>query len=268
MRFDYIEGGPGYRGPQSSSAHTLIMPVQDTPIRLTIDQDGYRENVVFKRDDIALAKAGSVTGWRWRDHAKVIRILIDPEGLAAFMRRDLKIELQRSRFEGQTLVHEPDLRSAAERMRSALVSPDIGSDVVFEALARVFLVRLVQRAAVVLRTYDARLQDFDVRKYARLIAFVEKNMSAKITVQDLASEIAMSRTALARKFKLKTGKTPMQFVTELRLETAEQLLSDGDLSLAEVSVACGFADQAHFSRCFKKVRGFSPGAFRKTLSLK
>ncbi|SPJ26600.1 Arabinose operon regulatory protein [Falsiruegeria mediterranea M17] len=72
----------------------------------------------------------------------------------------------------------------------------------------------------------------------------------------------MSPSDFARVFKETLGQTPMQYVLAYRIEQAAQMMRDKHLHLGEITLACGFADQAHFSRSFKQVTGQTPRRFR------
>ena len=58
------------------------------------------------------------------------------------------------------------------------------------------------------------------------------------------------------------GDSPYQFVMDYRAEQARKLLADKQRPLSDIALACGFADQAHFTRIFKRLTGETPKAFR------
>ena len=72
----------------------------------------------------------------------------------------------------------------------------------------------------------------------------------------------MSTYHCAHQFKRATGLPPYQYVITRRVERAQQLLREGDLSLAEIAARAGFSDQSHFSRHFKRLVGVTPRQFR------
>jgi len=82
------------------------------------------------------------------------------------------------------------------------------------------------------------------------------------TVGSLAAEAKVSRAHFAKRFTDVMGEPPMSYLTEWRMYTAEELLSDPDLSVAEVAKAVGYADPFAFSTAFKRRRGMSPRKFR------
>ncbi len=82
------------------------------------------------------------------------------------------------------------------------------------------------------------------------------------TVAALAAEAGVSRALFAKRFTEIMGEPPLTYLTEWRMERAEDLLSDRDLTVAQVAKAVGYADAFGFSAAFKRRRGQSPTEFR------
>lgn len=80
----------------------------------------------------------------------------------------------------------------------------------------------------------------------------------------LADRMAMSISQLNRKINGVTGYSTMSYVLKLKLNKAERMLVEKDLSITEVSDNCGFYDPNYFSRAFKKEYGVSPTYYKKT----
>jgi AraC family transcriptional regulator len=96
------------------------------------------------------------------------------------------------------------------------------------------------------------------------LAYIEANLAAKIEIGDLANLVALSRSHFSRAFKLTVGLSPMKYIIVRRVERAKALISSTAEPLAEVALACGFADQAHLNRRFGDVVGSSPGRWRRS----
>ncbi|WP_236567682.1 MULTISPECIES: AraC family transcriptional regulator [unclassified Nocardiopsis] len=82
------------------------------------------------------------------------------------------------------------------------------------------------------------------------------------TVSSLAARARVSRSLLAKRFTEVMGQPPLTYLTDWRMHTAEELLADPDLSVAQVAGSVGYADPAAFSTAFKRWRGMSPREFR------
>jgi AraC-like DNA-binding protein len=82
-------------------------------------------------------------------------------------------------------------------------------------------------------------------------------------VESLAEAAGMSRSAFAGRFKELVGQTPLEYITEWRMQKAMQLLQQGDKKLVDVAGAVGYESDAAFSKAFKRVVGASPGEYVK-----
>jgi transcriptional regulator GlxA family with amidase domain len=83
-------------------------------------------------------------------------------------------------------------------------------------------------------------------------------------VEQLASDLCMSRMTLYRKIQTATGQKPTEFIRTIRLRRAAELLREGRMTVSEVSYATGFSSASYFSRCFRTMFGVSPTLFGKT----
>lgn len=94
------------------------------------------------------------------------------------------------------------------------------------------------------------------------IRFLEENISKeKLAVDDFARQLGMSRTAYYNRMKALTGLSPIEFIRQMRIKKALQLIGQGEQSISEVAYKTGFNDPKYFSRCFKSEVGMSPSAY-------
>lgn len=83
-----------------------------------------------------------------------------------------------------------------------------------------------------------------------------------VEVTELAHACALSRSHFSRAFKRSTGLSPQDWIRHQRLARAKQLIQSTDLSLTQISLECGFCDQAHFCHIFTRSEGINPFAWR------
>jgi len=96
------------------------------------------------------------------------------------------------------------------------------------------------------------------------IKYIQFNYSHDISIDDVAKSVGVSRSHLYRVFMLNVGKSPIDYLTEYRINEACKLLRAGHLSIAEVAVSVGFFDQFYFSRVFKRAKGVPPSKYFAT----
>jgi len=109
------------------------------------------------------------------------------------------------------------------------------------------------------RRRSGRLAPWQLRTAKELIA---ANLTRDLSLVEIADHCRLSVAHFSRAFKISTGVTPHGFLQLRRIDKARELMG-GDLSLAEIALACGFADQSHFTRIFTRIAGVTPGAWRR-----
>lgn len=93
----------------------------------------------------------------------------------------------------------------------------------------------------------------------KVMGIIEEQLpNSDFTINDLCSELAMSRSSVFNKIKALTGKGPNDVIKIMRLNKAHELLLSRELNVGEVAFKVGFADPKYFSTCFKKQFGVSP----------
>ncbi|THD60585.1 AraC family transcriptional regulator [Phenylobacterium sp.] len=91
---------------------------------------------------------------------------------------------------------------------------------------------------------------------------VESNLEATISLQVLADECGLSVSHFSRAFTRSTGLAPHRWMMQRRVQVAKEMLLKDATPLADIALACGFADQSHFTRTFATATGLTPGRWR------
>jgi len=113
-----------------------------------------------------------------------------------------------------------------------------------------------------------RLSDYEIprRKISfqigEAIGFINRNYKNKIPINNLARLSKMSHRNFFRQFKLNVGKSPLEYIIELRLKEARKLLIYSDDTISEIAMHCGFYDSNYFCRIFRQVMKTSPSLYR------
>jgi AraC-like DNA-binding protein len=100
------------------------------------------------------------------------------------------------------------------------------------------------------------------QQIGRAIALIHQEPAREWTVERLAHEVAMSRSAFAARFTALAGETPMHYVARWRMQVAMSTLKNGSVTVSEVANQLGYQSEAAFSRAFKRFTGMPPGRAR------
>jgi AraC family transcriptional regulator len=93
--------------------------------------------------------------------------------------------------------------------------------------------------------------------------FIDASLGSTIRLRDCARQARLSASYFSHAFKATFGMTPCRYIRRRRIERAQRLMLQSQEPLSQIALACGFADQAHYSRVFRDVVGFSPNAWRR-----
>jgi len=110
------------------------------------------------------------------------------------------------------------------------------------------------------RTVRGGLAPWQVRRAKEILC---ANLDGSVPLKEVARECRLSVGHFSRAFRRTMGVAPHKWLLARRIEVAKERLRDHQLSLSDVALACGFADQSHLTRVFTCMVGLSPGAWRR-----
>lgn len=198
---------------------------------------------------------------RWDRDANVILLNLEPELLT----RNAVEVLDTDQYEmlphlitQDALIHQIGLG-----LKAQLNTNGSDSHLYAESAATFLAVHLLQNYTTrksSIREYEGGLPQ---KKLKQAVDYIQDNLAREISLNELANELGISRYYFCRLFKQSIGLSPHQYVIQQRVERAEQLLLQGEMSIADVAQVCGFAHQSHLTRHFKRLTGVTPKTLLK-----
>ncbi len=120
----------------------------------------------------------------------------------------------------------------------------------------------INRNKIQIKTTDVKVESLDDQLIQKAVLIVEKHMEdAKLSVEFLSSELAMSRVHLYKKLQSLTGRSPIEFIRLIRLQRAAQLLQKSQLTISEIAYQVGYNNAKYFSKHFKAEFKMLPSEF-------
>lgn len=108
-----------------------------------------------------------------------------------------------------------------------------------------------------------QITPFDEEFMQQVMEYMEEQMdNSELTIDDFANKLLLSRTVFYRKLKSIVGLTPVDFIRDIRIKRAVQLIDSGRFNISQVAYMTGFNDPKYFSKCFKKQMGVTPTEYK------
>jgi AraC-like DNA-binding protein len=156
-----------------------------------------------------------------------------------------------------------ELQVNIRRFASEFRSTQMGRSLILNQLAPVILVDLLRTYFTETPGNPSWFGAASESELSRVLSLMHTDYARRWTLDELASEIGMSRSKLAARFKIAVGIAPMEYLCRWRMEIARDLLRDEGKSLSEVSHLVGYDSESAFSSAFLRVLKCRPGSFQK-----
>ena len=239
------------------------------PHRLVQRQNGRTYEGFVATSDVAITPAGTPGYWRTDAASEDMSMLLKD----SFIRR-VAAEAGVGPKEIEVLplfsAREPQIERIGMAMFSEMESGGLGGELYAESLANVLALHLLRHHSSLGRSSRRKTErggSFSERGFERAIDYINDNLARKVTLTEIAEVAHVSPYHFARLFKSTAGLSPHQYVIQRRVERAKTLLADGDLTIAEVAQAVGFANQSHLAFHVRRLLGVSPKALQRGVSL-
>jgi AraC-like DNA-binding protein len=163
-----------------------------------------------------------------------------------------------------TTSHAEWIQSTLRMITAEAKEMSPGGETVITRLADVLVVQAIRHwLAHAQPTQAGWLRALRDRQIGPVIAKIHRRPDLAFTIESLAAESSMSRSAFAAKFKELVGEPAMHYVTRWQMSAARSRLVERDLTVGEVAHMFGYESEAAFHRAFKRHIGVSPGAVKR-----
>jgi AraC family transcriptional regulator len=255
--------GGFYENPGLASPSHLVVVQQRRPVTFEWAVDGAVSQVTLRPGQAAFIPAMLPHQVRTPDMGEFVAVSINP----AVVRRiahELVSDPGRIEWRAALPLDDPLLASVTlallDEAKGGYPAGVGYGDALTHALAAHLLRRFAVNPPPLARQPGAGLARAQLR---RALEFLQANLAADISLDDLAREAGLSRFHFARMFKRSTGVSPHQYLLQCRVERARELLLAGNRTIAEIAAETGFYDQSHLVSQFKRAFGVTPRAFRR-----
>lgn len=105
----------------------------------------------------------------------------------------------------------------------------------------------------------------DGERIKAMLQYIQEHYNGDLTLAGIAESAAVSENECLRCFRSMIGCTPIQYVKQVRIQKAAELLASTDRKISDIGAECGFQEMSYFAKTFRELKGCTPGEFRKAL---
>ncbi|WGV27377.1 helix-turn-helix domain-containing protein [Halotia branconii] len=143
-------------------------------------------------------------------------------------------------------------------LKAQLKTNGLDSCMYAESAATFLAVHLLQNYSTQKSSIQEYAGGLPLQKLKQVVDYIHDHLAQEISLNAIANYVGISCYYFCRLFKQSTGLTLHQYVIQQRVERAKQLLLQGEMSIADIALACGFSHQSHLNRHFKRLTGVTP----------
>jgi AraC family transcriptional regulator len=198
----------------------------------------------------------------WRSTDAGMNFEIDPLFLTRFAEQELGLSPSRVELQCTPFVCDEQIKTITNLFHRELATGGIGGRLYAESLRNLLGIHLLRQYCVFSPAATQPSGGLSPRQLQRVLTYIESHLSESLHLSVLAQINDLSESHFSRSFKKSTSVAPHQYVLNLRVEKAKQLLQQSQLSILAIALDCGFAHAGHLSRHFKRIVGITPKQFR------
>jgi AraC family transcriptional regulator len=207
--------------------------------------------------DFAIIPAGIAHRCNWNTTAQFMVLAIEPVLLQQVGQDIVKgdrIELM-PQFMNQ---FDALIQGIFSVLREELESEKMGRDLLIDSLKTTLAIHLLRNYCTTQAQLPNYTNGLSQATLEQVTEYIHTHLYHNLKLIELSAIAQLSPYHFLRLFKQRMGITPHQYILQRRIETAKHLLKYSQLSIAEIAMQTGFADQSHLTRCFKRIVGVTP----------
>lgn len=204
--------------------------------------------------------------WRWDNPIDVSHMYLSHTAMAnvagEVLERDIKD------IEMYDLVRSEDkvLPALLTMLENELENGGFGGNLYVESLRNQLCVHVLRRFANIVFREQRAYGRLSAAQCRLIVQYIEEHIEQNISLDDLASLTHLTVSSLIRKFQTEFSCPPHVYVMRQRLEHAKRMLVRADVPLKVVAASCGFSDQSHMTRYFRRYLNSTPSEYRRSIA--
>lgn len=201
--------------------------------------------------------------WRWSQDVEVTHLYLSPDQLTRVAADVFDRDVSDVQLHDLLKAEDGYLCGLVQQLAEEARGPGLGGRLFADAVLNQACVHILRHYAdVAFRAPGGVGGGLSPRQRRQLLEYIHANLHRNMALSELAGVAGLSVYAFARRFRAAFGAPPHAFVLDQRIDAARRLLEESELPLKCVADRCGFADQSHMTRSFRRRFDRTPGQCR------
>ncbi|MBD3887226.1 helix-turn-helix transcriptional regulator [Phormidium tenue FACHB-886] len=253
---------PAWEMPECAlSQHMLSIHHLDHLVESERVLDGKRQTEQLNKGDIALIPANVSHKKLWQQDCDFTLLMLDPALVARISHET--VDADRVEILPYFAKADPLIYQIGVALRSELASEQPSTRLYIDSLTTALAAHLIRHYSTTQPKIPTIADGLSKHALEQALSYIHAHLDQEVTLPQLAEVVGMSQYYFCRLFKQSMGMPPHQYLLQQRVERAKQLLQQHKFSIADIALQCGFSNQSHLNRHFKRIVGVTPFTFLK-----
>ncbi|MGV0028835.1 helix-turn-helix domain-containing protein [Phormidesmis priestleyi] len=242
--------------------HAICLSLAPRPVRFLQIKDGKTHTSLYGKGDIAITPAEMPFFARWEGEDHYMQIRVASRFIQQVAREALEINPDRLELLPEFRTRDPQIEAIGLMLLAELQQGNCGSRLYIESLTNILAVHLIRQYTTTQPQRPVYEGGLPQRQLSQVLDYMNDHLEQDIKLADLAALLNMSQFHFSHLFKQAIGTSPYQYLLQQRVEQAKQLLKEGDRSIMDIALLCGFNSHSHLSKQFRQLTGVTPKTYR------
>jgi len=241
--------------------HAIAIHWAVTDLKMDRVMDGQKQQETIHHGSCAIIPANVPHQTTWRQDIEFTLLLLEPSHLAYTAYET--VDGDRVELIPQFSKPDPILSGIGSSLKSELETNGSEAKLYVESAATFLAAHLLRHHCTRTQSLPNDAGGLPKYKLRTAIAYIQEHLGEEITLEAIATHLNMSQYYFCHLFKQSMGVSPYQYVLQQRINKAKNLLKQRQLTITDVALECGFANQTHFTKYFRKLAGTTPKNYRE-----
>ena len=251
---------PGAATNNQLDKHHIFIPLFGSYEASMIKASGNPASTRRTVGQASIVPAGQQYSASWKEELEDLAIHLDPEFIAR--QAGELVQNENAEFIASCEISDPLVHQIGRSLAAEVDAGAPTGSIYAESLVNTLVAHLLRHHSTAGDKFQHYLGGLPKHKLRRVTEFIDENLEHDLTLLEIAEIAELSPFHFARSFKQATGSTPIQFLTQRRVDLAKQLLVESELPIIEIGLRVGFKNQSHFTTLFRKFTTMTPKAYR------